>query len=87
VAKYTIDIEVNSKSINDLKAELKTLETEFKALKIDDPGFVALGNQIRGVKSEIKNVNNCILYNFSIFIWLSYKLYTMLICNFQSDNV
>ena len=58
MATYTIDIEVNSKSINDLKTELKTLETEFKSLKIDDPGFTALGNQIRKVKSEIKDVNN-----------------------------
>lgn len=56
MAQYTIDIAVNSKSVNELETDLQALETQFKQLKIGDPGFLALGNQIKGVKSQLKDV-------------------------------
>jgi hypothetical protein len=56
MATFSIDIAVNSKSVNELEEELKVLDEKFKKLKIDDPGFLALGNQIKGVKSQLKDV-------------------------------
>ena len=56
MAKYTIDIDVNLKSVEDLKGELQALEAEFSTLSIGSDGFVALGNQIKGVKSQLKDV-------------------------------
>jgi hypothetical protein len=56
VAKYTIDIDVNLKSVEDLKSELVALEAEFSTLSIGSDGFIALGNQIKGVKSQLKDV-------------------------------
>jgi len=56
VAKYTVDIDVNYKSVEDLKSELQALEAEFSTLSIGSDGFVELGNQIKGVKSQLKDV-------------------------------
>jgi len=56
VAKYTVDIDVNYKSVEDLKSELTALEAEFSTLSIGSDGFVELGNQIKGVKSQLKDV-------------------------------
>ena len=56
MAKYTIDIDVNLKSVEDLKSELVALEAEFSTLSIGSDGFIALGNQIKGVKSQLKDV-------------------------------
>ena len=56
MAQYTIDIDVNLKSVEDLKGELQALEAEFSTLSIGSDGFVELGNQIKGVKSQLKDV-------------------------------
>ena len=56
MAQYTIDIDVNYKSVEDLKLELTALEKEFSTLSIGSQGFTELGNQIKGVKSQLKDV-------------------------------
>ena len=56
MATFSINVDVNSKSVNELEEDLKTLETQFKTLKIGDPGFTALGQKIQGVKSQLKDV-------------------------------
>ena len=56
MAQYTIDIAVNSKSVNELETDLQALEAQFKQLKIGDPGFNELGNKIKGVRSQLKDV-------------------------------
>jgi hypothetical protein len=56
MSTYTIDVKVNSKSVNDLETELRTLEEQFKTLKIGDTGFAELGNKIKGVRSQLKDV-------------------------------
>jgi hypothetical protein len=56
VAKYTIDIDVNLKSVEDLKGELQALEAEFSTLSIGSKGFTELGNKIKGIKSQLKDV-------------------------------
>ena len=56
MATFSIDVNVNSKSVNELEDELKDLETRFKNLKVGDPKFNELGNQIKGVKSQLKDV-------------------------------
>ena len=56
MATFSIDVAVNSKSVNELEQDLQTLETQFKSLKIGDPGFTELGNKIKGVRSQLKDV-------------------------------
>ena len=56
MAKYTIDIDVNLKSVEDLKKELTALEAEFSTLSIGSKGFTELGNKIKGIKSQLKDV-------------------------------
>jgi hypothetical protein len=56
VAKYTLDIDVNYKSVEDLKGELQALEAEFSTLSIGSKGFTELGNKIKGIKSQLKDV-------------------------------
>ena len=56
MATFSIDVAVNSKSVNELEQDLQSLETQFKTLKIGDPGFNELGNKIKGVKSQLKDV-------------------------------
>jgi hypothetical protein len=56
VAKYTLDIDVNYKSVEDLKGELQALEAEFSTLSIGSKGFTELGNQIKNIKSQLKDV-------------------------------
>jgi hypothetical protein len=56
MATFSIDVAVNSKSVNELEQDLQSLEAQFKTLKIGDPGFNELGNKIKGVKSQLKDV-------------------------------
>lgn len=56
MAKYTLDIDVNYKSVEDLKGELQALEAEFSTLSIGSKGFTELGNKIKGIKSQLKDV-------------------------------
>jgi hypothetical protein len=56
MATFSIDVAVNSKSVNQLEEELQSLESQFKTLKIGDPGFNELGNRIKGVRSQLKDV-------------------------------
>jgi len=56
MAQYTIDIDVNLKSVEDLQNELRTLEAEFSTLSIGSEGFTELGNKIKGVRSQLKDV-------------------------------
>jgi hypothetical protein len=56
MATFSVDVVVNSKSVNELEQDLQSLETQFKALKIGDPGFTELGNKIKGVRSQLKDV-------------------------------
>jgi hypothetical protein len=56
MATFSIDVAVNSKSVNELEQDLQSLETQFKSLKIGDPGFTELGNKIKGVRSQLKDV-------------------------------
>jgi len=56
MATFSINVDVNSKSVNELEQDLQTLEAQFKTLKIGDPGFTALGQKIQGVKSQLKDV-------------------------------
>jgi hypothetical protein len=42
MAKYTLDIDVNYKSVEDLKGELQALEAEFSTLSIGSKGFTEL---------------------------------------------
>lgn len=56
MAKYTLDIDVNYKSVEDLKGELQALEAEFSTLSIGSQGFTELGNKIKGIKSQLKDV-------------------------------
>jgi hypothetical protein len=56
MATFSIDVAVNSKSVNELEQDLQSLETQFKTLKIGDPGFTELGNKIKGVRSQLKDV-------------------------------
>jgi len=56
MATFSIDVAVNSKSVNELEQDLQTLESQFKTLKIGDPGFTELGNKIKGVRSQLKDV-------------------------------
>jgi hypothetical protein len=56
MATFSIDVAVNSKSVNELEQDLQTLEAQFKQLKIGDPGFTELGNKIKGVRSQLKDV-------------------------------
>jgi len=56
VAKYTLDIDVNYKSVEDLNSELKALEAEFSTLSIGSKGFTELGNKIKDIKSQLKDV-------------------------------
>lgn len=56
MATFSINVDVNSKSVNDLEQDLQKLEAEFKTLKIGDPGFTELGNKIKGVRSQLKDV-------------------------------
>ena len=53
---YTLDIDVNLKSVEDLKKELQALEAEFSTLSIGSEGFIELGNQIKKTKSQLKDV-------------------------------
>jgi hypothetical protein len=56
MATFSINVDVNSKSVNELEEDLKTLETQFKTLKIGDPGFTELGQKIQGVRSQLKDI-------------------------------
>ena len=56
MAQYSIDIDVNLKSVEDLQNELRTLEAEFSTLSIGSEGFTELGNKIKGVRSQLKDV-------------------------------
>jgi hypothetical protein len=56
MATFSINVDVNSKSVNELEQDLQTLETQFKSLKIGDPGFTELGQKIQGIRSQLKDV-------------------------------
>ena len=56
MAQFNIDIDVNYKSVEDLQKELRSLESEFSTLAIGSDGFTELGNKIKGIKSELKDV-------------------------------
>ena len=56
MANFKINVDVNNKSVNQLEEDLQSLEAQFKQLKIGDPGFVELGNQIKGIRSQLKDV-------------------------------
>lgn len=56
MANFSINVDVNSKSVNELEEDLRTLETQFKTLKIGDPGFTELGQKIQGIRSQLKDV-------------------------------
>ncbi len=56
MATFSINVDVNSKSVNDLEQDLQTLEAQFKTLKIGDPGFTELGQKVQGIRSQLKDV-------------------------------
>ena len=39
MSTFNINVDVNSKSVNELEEDLQSLESQFKTLKIGDPGF------------------------------------------------
>jgi hypothetical protein len=56
VAKYTIDIDVNYKSIEDLKTELQSLEKEFNSAAIGTDRFKELGSQVKAARNNVKDL-------------------------------
>jgi len=56
VAKYTIDIDVNYKSIEDLKTELQSLEKEFNSAAIGTDRFKELGAQVKTARNNLKDL-------------------------------
>ena len=55
--EYEIDVDVNYKSVEDLKKELGKLEAEFETVSVGSKRFNELGNQIKGVKSQLKDID------------------------------
>ena len=55
--QFEIDIDTNLKSVEDLKKELKKLEEEFETVSVGSDRFKELGNQIKGVRSELKDID------------------------------
>ena len=56
MSTFSINVDVNSKSVNELEQDLQSLESQFKTLKIGDPGFTELGQKIQGIRSQLKDV-------------------------------
>ena len=56
MAKYTIDIDVNYKSIEDLKTELQSLEKEFNSAAIGTDRFKELGSQVKAARNNVKDL-------------------------------
>jgi hypothetical protein len=55
--EYEINIDTNLKSVEDLKKELGRLEAEFETVAVGSKEFKTLGNQIKGVRSELKDID------------------------------
>ena len=56
MAKYTLDIDVNYKSIEDLKTELQSLEKEFNSAAIGTDRFKELGSQVKAARNNVKDL-------------------------------
>ena len=56
MAQYTIDIDVNYKSIEDLKTELQSLEKEFNSAAIGTDRFKELGSQVKAARNNVKDL-------------------------------
>jgi len=55
--KVNIDINNNLKSVEDLKLELRALETEFETVSVGSDRFRELGNQIKKTRSQLKDID------------------------------
>lgn len=51
------DADVSIKSVEDLRLELKSLEAEFSTLQVGTAEFNKLGQSIKGIRSELKNID------------------------------
>jgi hypothetical protein len=56
MAKYTLDIDVNYKSVEDLRTELKALEAEFETAAIGSDRFKSLGAQVKAARNQVKDL-------------------------------
>ena len=56
MAKYTLDIDVNYKSVEDLRAELKALEADFETRSIGSKEFTELGAKVKATRNQIKDL-------------------------------
>ena len=54
---FEVDVDVNYKSVEDLKKELKTLEEEFETVSVGSKRFNELGNAIKKTRSELKDID------------------------------
>ena len=54
--ELNVNVDVNSKSVEDLKLELQALESEFESVGVGTKRFNELGNSIKGIKSQLKDV-------------------------------
>lgn len=52
-----IDIDVDYRSIEDLKKEIQTLETEFNTLSVGSEKWKELGNQIKAARTRLKDID------------------------------
>jgi hypothetical protein len=52
-----IDIDVDYKSIEDLKSEINKLEAEFNTLSVGSDRWKELGNQIKAAKTQLKDID------------------------------
>ena len=55
--EFEIDIDTNLKSVEDLKKEIKALEEEFETVSIGSEKFETLGNQIKKVRGQLKDID------------------------------
>jgi hypothetical protein len=54
--ELNVNVDVNTKSVEDLKLELQALESEFESVGVGTKRFNELGNSIKGIKSQLKDV-------------------------------
>ena len=56
MAKYSLDIDVNYKSVEDLRTELKALEAEFETAAIGSDRFKDLGAKVKAARNQVKDL-------------------------------
>ena len=51
------DADLTIKSVEDLKLELRALETEFETVQVGSSEFTRLGNEIKKTRSQLKDID------------------------------